>query len=189
MASAWLLELCHSAGAAQNWFAYRSGARSSSRRWARSFAQVGIGGAGMIEQSGSTRSELGNARVCVARISGKGRGLVAANKIARDTVILSEPVIVVRSPDQVRLIEEQTILGMYTVGWDGDAVCFPLGLTMLINHSRNKRLCNVTSEHDFENEIIRIRAVRDIAAGEEILFDYEVDDEVLTETYGIPLDA
>lgn len=134
-------------------------------------------------------AELGNGVVRVASIDGKGRGLVAARDIARDTVILAEPVIVVRSPEEIRLIEEQTVLGTYSVGWDGQAVCFPLGLTMLINHTRQPSRHNVTSEHDYGNDVIRVRAVRDIAAGEELLFDYEVDDAELSRFYGIPPDA
>lgn len=134
-------------------------------------------------------AELGNGVVRVERIAGKGRGLIATRNIARDTVILVEPVIVVRSPEEIRLIEEKTVLGTYSVGWDGRSVCFPLGLTMLINHTRQSARRNVTSEHDYDNDVIRVRAVRDIAAGEELMFDYEVDDEQLTGFYGIPRDA
>lgn len=133
--------------------------------------------------------ELGNGVVQVARIAGKGRGLLATRHIPRDAVILTEPVIVVRSPEEIRLIDERTVLGMYAIGWGERSICFPLGLTMLINHSRQKRLCNVTSEHDYANDVIRVRALRDIMPGEELVYDYEVADEVLVRSYGIPPDA
>ena len=132
---------------------------------------------------------VGHGSVRVVHVEGKGRGLVAARDIARGEVILTEPVIVVRSPDEIRLIDEKTVLGLYAVEWGQGSVCFPLGLTMLINHTRKQDRRNVTAEHDYDNDVICVRAVRDIATNEELLFDYEVADDQLSGYYGIPLDA
>ncbi|MGD9785581.1 MAG: SET domain-containing protein-lysine N-methyltransferase [Hyphomicrobiaceae bacterium] len=136
-----------------------------------------------------TSLDLSNGFVRVARVAGKGRGLIATRYIECGTVILTEPVIAVSAPDEVRLIDERTVLRAYAVAWREDSICFPVGWTMLINHTRRPELHNVTCEHDYDEDVLLIRAIRAIVPGEEILFDYGVSDTDLAQTYGILPDA
>jgi len=132
---------------------------------------------------------IGNGTVSVERIAGKGRGIVAAKEVKAGTVVIEDPVLVVRAKDEVALIDGRTCLRTHALAWENGTICLALGLSGLVNHTRRPELHNVTTEYDYANEVLRIRAIRDIAAGEELLFDYEVSDEDLASIYGIPRDA
>lgn len=136
-----------------------------------------------------TNRELSNGLVRVTQIEGKGRGVVAEVDIEIGTVVLVDPVLIVDNPDEVDLIDRRTSLRTHALAWRGGAICFAMGWSGLINHTRREELHNVTTSRDYDAAIMRIVAMRDIAAGEELLFDYEVSDEDLQGVYGIPLDA
>lgn len=126
-------------------------------------------------------------RVVVAQIPGKGRGVVASNAIEGGALVMSDPVLVISAADELARLGE-TRLDHWLLYWDEGAVCVALGWTMLINHSRRPELRNVTTQRDAERGLIHVHATRDIAAGEELLFDYELSDAELA-AYGIPPDA
>ena len=126
-------------------------------------------------------------RVVVAEIAGKGRGLVATADVVAGTQLFSDPVIVVGDATEIARLE-QTALSNWLVYWRDGAVCITCGWTLLLNHTRRTELRNVTAERDEARRLIHVVATRDIAAGEELLFDYELSDEDLRD-YGIPLDA
>lgn len=125
--------------------------------------------------------------VAVAIFQGKGRGLVATVEIAAGTRLFSDPVIVVDGAQQIERLG-QTGLDHWLLHWRDGAVCVSCGWTMLINHTRRVDKRNVTAERDEALRMIHVVATRDIRAGEELLFDYELSDEDLR-AYGIPLDA
>lgn len=125
--------------------------------------------------------------VVVAMLPAKGRGLVACAPIVAGTRLFSDPVVVIDDPDEIARLEA-TGLNNWLLYWGEGAVAIAMGWTMLINHSRRAELRNVTSERDHARRLITIIATRDIAAGEELLFDYELSDHDLA-AYGIPLDA
>lgn len=123
----------------------------------------------------------------MAILPGKGRGLIASAPLVAGTRLFSDPVVVIDDPGEIARLEA-TGLNNWLLFWGDGAVAIAMGWTMLINHSRRAELRNVTSERDHARRLISIVATRDIAAGEELLFDYELSDVDLM-AYGIPLDA
>jgi SET domain-containing protein len=101
-----------------------------------------------------------------------GRGVFTAEDIARDTVIEISPVIVMTGAE--RKLLDQTLLHDYIFEWGRDRreCCMALGYVPMYNHSYKS---NCEYEMDFEQQLIRVKAVRRIAAGEEVFINYNGD--------------
>ncbi len=112
----------------------------------------------------------------IAHSSDRGRGVFTAEPIAKGTVVEISPVLVLGPDDRQKV--EQTLLFDYIFEWGNEykGACVALGYLSLYNHSYN---ANCLYEMDFEQEIIRITSVKEIAAGEELFINYnaEPDDE------------
>jgi SET domain-containing protein len=108
----------------------------------------------------------------IDKSSGKGRGVFTKQTIPRHTVIEISPVIVMTAEERSML--DQTRLYDYIFEWGTDSkqCCMALGYVPLYNHSYKS---NCEYEMDFENEIIKIRSVRIIEAGEELFINYNGD--------------
>lgn len=131
-----------------------------------------------------TSSTLSQARDLVAVTSHpvKGRCVVAQCAIPRGTRVLADPVVVV--PKEESEHTDQTILGRYVFEWDDDgSLCAVLGLGSLINHGV---VPNVELVSNFEDRTMDFFALVDIAAGEELVYDYGHDADELETYYGIP---
>ncbi|MCY2961841.1 MAG: SET domain-containing protein-lysine N-methyltransferase [Planctomycetota bacterium] len=113
----------------------------------------------------------------------KGRCVVAAGDIAKGTRILADPVVVV--PAAEKELMDRTVLGRYVFEWDDGVICAVLGLGSLINHAPD---ANVELVSNFDDHTMDFLAVRDIAAGEEIVYDYGHETDELESYYGIPRD-
>ena len=101
-----------------------------------------------------------------------GRGVFTSSDIEAGTVVEISPVIVMNDED--RKLLDKTLLHDYIFEW-GNSIkqcCMALGYVALYNHSYQS---NCEYEMDFENELISIKAVRDIKAGEELLINYNGD--------------
>jgi SET domain-containing protein len=107
-------------------------------------------------------------RLVVAPIKGKGRCVFAAEDIAKGGVIDTNPVLLF---PHWQTVELKPPLQNYPFGWDGDFDCIPLGSVTLANHSD---VPNAFTQRDFGNLLLRLVALRDIGAGEEITYDYKV---------------
>jgi uncharacterized protein len=108
----------------------------------------------------------------VAPTEDMGRGVFTAEDIARDTMIEISPVIVMTGTE--RKLLDQTLLHDYIFEWGRDRreCCMALGYVPLYNHSYKS---NCEYEMDFEKQLIRVKAVRRIAAGEEVTINYNGD--------------
>ena len=111
----------------------------------------------------------------------KGRGVVAVRPIAAGELIERAPVVII--PAQDRAATDRTIVFTYVFMWEHDTVeqdlytgtgraGIALGLASLLNHSYTPNAEFIRHIDEYE---IEIRASRDIAAGEEILIDYQMD--------------
>jgi SET domain-containing protein len=100
---------------------------------------------------------------------GRGRGVFTAEAIPKGTLIEASPVIVL--DERERALLDQTLLHDYIFVWGEDErrCCMALGYLSLYNHDYE---ANCEYEMEFENEIIRILAVRDIKQGEELCINY-----------------
>ena len=105
----------------------------------------------------------------VARIPGKGRGLIAGRSFQEDEVIMRNPVLVI-PPDDWDLVQA-TILVDYCFIWhdDSEDAAVALGLGSLLNHSYSP---NVISQKRLRDRVIEFIALRDIEEGEEVTLNY-----------------
>jgi uncharacterized protein len=102
----------------------------------------------------------------------KGRGVFTKISIPANTIVEISPVIIM-SGDERKLLD-QTLLHDYIFEWgvDSKQCCMALGYIALYNHSYRS---NCEYEMDFANEVIRIKTIRPIEAGEELFINYNGD--------------
>jgi len=102
----------------------------------------------------------------------KGRGVFTKQTIPANTIIEISPVIVMTAEERIML--DQTLLHDYIFEWGKDSkqCCMALGYVPVYNHSYKS---NCEYEMDFENEIIKIKTIRVVEAGEELFINYNGD--------------
>lgn len=108
----------------------------------------------------------------IAPTAEMGRGVFTSENIGKGTVIEISPVIVM--PGGERKLLDQTLLHDYIFEWGDDrkSCCMALGYVPLYNHSYRS---NCEYEMDFDENVISVKAVRFIRAGEEIFINYNGD--------------
>ena len=101
-----------------------------------------------------------------------GKGVYTSENLEEDTVIEIAPVIVMTKED--RKLLDQTKLHDYIFEWGEDSkqCCMALGYIPMYNHAYRS---NCEYEMDFDDEIIRVKTVRFIKAGEELFINYNGD--------------
>lgn len=99
-----------------------------------------------------------------------GKGVFTTAQLQGDTVIEISPVIVLPPADRYHL--DQTKLHDYIFEWGEDkrSCCMALGYVPLYNHACPS---NCEYEMDFSAGLIRIKTVRAIEIGEELLINYQ----------------
>ncbi|RYY71761.1 MAG: SET domain-containing protein-lysine N-methyltransferase [Chitinophagaceae bacterium] len=104
--------------------------------------------------------------------SSKGRGVFTKEAIDEDTIIEIAPVIVMSADDRTHI--DKTLLHDYIFEWGPEKTecCMALGLIPIYNHSYSS---NSDYFMDFEEQMIVIKTVRAINAGEEITINYNGD--------------
>jgi SET domain-containing protein len=110
--------------------------------------------------------------IVIAKTKKKGRGVFTTAFIKAKTVIEIAPVIVMDPHDRPLL--DQTLLHNYIFEWgENKAQCgMALGYVPLYNHAFES---NCEYEMDFKKDIISIKTVRNIEAGEELYINYNGD--------------
>lgn len=130
----------------------------------------------------SATSQAAHDLVAVTVHPVRGRCVVALRPIAKGTRILADPVVVV--PTNESDLMNRTVLGRYVFEWSDDGeLCAVLGLGSLINHAKDE---NVELDSNFDDRTMDFYALRDIAAGEELVYDYGHEAAELENYYGIP---
>lgn len=104
-------------------------------------------------------------------IDGKGRGIITTEAIRKGAVIEAAPVIRLRKKDRPTA---RSVLSHYPFEWDEPpyVVAFALGYVGLLNHSDEP---NCRIEVDYDDQVLRVFARRNIKAGEELMHNYGVD--------------
>jgi SET domain-containing protein len=102
----------------------------------------------------------------------KGRGVFTQKNIDANTVIEISPVVVMSAEERILL--DKTLLHDYIFEWGHDSkqCCMALGYIAVYNHSYES---NCEYEMDFEKDVIRIKTIRKIEAGEELFINYNGD--------------
>jgi SET domain-containing protein len=108
----------------------------------------------------------------VKRTRSKGRGVFTRDDLPARQMIERAPVIVMSGAD--RKLLDQTLLHDYIFEWgeNHDQCCMALGLVPLYNHSYSS---NCEYEMDFTRQVITIRTVTEVRAGEELYINYNGD--------------
>ena len=108
----------------------------------------------------------------IAPASGRGRGVFTSADIDKGTVIEISPVIVMTREE--RKLLDQTLLHDYIFEWgvDPKGCCMALGYIPLYNHSYR---ANCEYEMDYGQQVITVKSVRFIQAGEEVFINYNGD--------------
>lgn len=98
-----------------------------------------------------------------------GRGVFTSQSLEADSIVEISPVIVMGRED--RQLLDQTLLHDYIFEWGNDRMqcCMALGYVPVYNHSYSS---NCEYEMDYTHEIITIKTVRFIKAGEELFINY-----------------
>ena len=104
--------------------------------------------------------------------TGKGRGVFTSADIHKDTVIESSPVIVMTREDRKFL--DRTLLHDYIFEWGTDSkqCCMALGYVPIYNHSYR---ANCEYVMDYERQLISVKTIRFVHAGEELSINYNGD--------------
>jgi uncharacterized protein len=102
----------------------------------------------------------------------KGRGVFTSENIDENTLIEISPAIVMNMHE--RKLLDQTLLRDYIFEWGHDRkqCCVALGYVSLYNHSYQS---NCEYIMDYELELISIKTMRFIKAGEELFINYNGD--------------
>lgn len=112
----------------------------------------------------------------IRHVPGKGRGVFAVRDLAEGEILDEAYVLLISAEEAERL--EATPLGQHYFHWEGDddddqwRGAVALGVVSLVNHSPNP---NAGVWQDYTRERMILETLRPIAAGEEILIDYEIE--------------
>ena len=110
--------------------------------------------------------------IYIASTRSMSRGVFTSQAIEAGTLVEEAPVLVMS--DEEREWLDKTLLHDYIFEW-GDSkeqCCMALGYVPIYNHSYRS---NCEYEMDYEQILIRIKAVRNIGAGEELFINYNGD--------------
>jgi len=112
-------------------------------------------------------------RVQVQMTAGMGKGCFAIERIEKNTLIESSPVILVHGETFKNLNEANggtSKISEYPFSWGRDGLCaLALGYGGIFNHDPEP---NVTWRPSYEHESIQYTTMRDIEAGEELYIRY-----------------
>jgi SET domain-containing protein len=105
----------------------------------------------------------------IAPSSTMGRGVFTSENIEADTIVEIAPVIVMTKEERILL--DKTLLHDYIFEWGGEKeqCCMALGYLSVYNHSYKS---NCEYEMDFESDLIQIKTVHPVKAGEELFINY-----------------
>ncbi|MBE2231290.1 MAG: SET domain-containing protein-lysine N-methyltransferase [Chitinophagaceae bacterium] len=108
----------------------------------------------------------------IAPSGNRGRGVFTADALEAGVVVEISPVIVMSGEE--RKLLDQPLLHDYIFEWGEDSrqCCMALGYVPVYNHSYTS---NCEYDMDYAQQQIRIVAIRDIQAGEELTINYNGD--------------
>jgi uncharacterized protein len=127
-----------------------------------------------------TPSSSQRAALRIAHFPGRGRGVVAEERLAAGQLVERSPVLVI--PGKDRAGTDPTIVFTYVFMWEHGTIeedlyehegraAIALGYTSLLNHSYKPNCEFIRHIDEF---VIDLVALRDIEAGEELTIDYQM---------------
>lgn len=118
-------------------------------------------------------------KIKIIDIENKGRGVVAVEEIKEGETIEVCPIVFI-SEKEASFIEEQSdiLKFYYLMQLSTNKYCIMLGYGSIYNHSFNPNADIEYNEDKIEN-FLSFKAIKNIKAGEEIVFDYEFDNNIV----------
>lgn len=116
-------------------------------------------------------------KIKIIDIKGKGRGIVATHDIKKGEIIEFCPIVFISDKEESFFRNEGSILQFYyLIQPETGRLCLMLGYGSLYNHSRHP---NAEIDYDTvaSKDYVFFRASKKIKSGEEIVFDYQFDDD------------
>lgn len=108
----------------------------------------------------------------VVHLDNKGRSIVSTQDIKKDTLVISDFVIVLNE-EEVKYIEKTKLIN-YVFSWENESSALSLGYGSLLNHSDNPNLIFIL---DVKQNKLHFYSLRDISKNEELTIDYVYCDE------------
>jgi hypothetical protein len=115
-------------------------------------------------------------KIKIIDIKDKGRGVIATKNIKKNEIIEYCPVIFLSDKEAKFFKNKSTVLHYYYL-WQYaiGKYCLMMGYGSLYNHSFEPNADIEYDEKKIKNYVV-YKAIKDIKAGSEIVFDYEFDD-------------
>jgi len=115
-------------------------------------------------------------KIKIQDIKGKGRGIFATQDIKKGEIIEHCPIIFLSEKEIKFLNNESDILKFYYLfQYAIDKYCIMLGYGSLYNHSKDAN-ADIDYDSNEPKNFITFTAIKDIKTGEEVVYDYEFDD-------------
>ncbi len=115
-------------------------------------------------------------KIKIADVKGMGRGVFATQDIKKDEVIEYCPILSLSDKEVDFIKDHSDILKFYYLWqYEIEKHCIMLGYGSLYNHNNNPNADVDYNVIDHQNYLI-FTAIKDIPAGEEIVYDYNFDD-------------
>ncbi len=108
-------------------------------------------------------------------IPGKGRGIVALRDCPAGTELERSPIIIVPDADLQKRPSSPTVFDQYLLFWSdepGRELVMGGGFLMIYNHSDRPNIALRTGP---DPDTMSVIALRDIVAGEELVYDYGIE--------------
>lgn len=116
-------------------------------------------------------------KVKVVEIPGKGRGVVAIKNIKAGETIEICPIVHI-SKAEAEFTKNSDVLKFYCLEQTAhEKFCLMLGYGSIYNHDANPNADIEYNERKSEN-YLTFKALKNIKSGEEIVYDYEFDDNI-----------
>lgn len=114
-------------------------------------------------------------KIKIIDIKGKGRGVVASEEIKKGEIIETCPIIYLSEKEKKFIENESDVLYYYYLHKiKPDKICIMFGYGSMYNHDLNAN-ADFEYDDDITTKSLRIRAIKDIKTNEEIVIDYEFD--------------
>jgi SET domain-containing protein len=109
----------------------------------------------------------------IATSENRGRGVFTSEEIFEDDIIELCPLVLIPL-EQLVSVDKTIFYDYYFLLPNGKDACIALGYGSLYNHSTTPNACVV---FDLENDSLQMHCIKNIAEGEEILINYQGDEE------------
>lgn len=100
----------------------------------------------------------------------RGAGVFTTENLEAGWIIIEAPVVVMSASEKALI--NQTALYHYIFDWENEQCAMALGLIPILNHQLPS---NCEYFQDYENNMMYVKTVRAISAGEELFINYNGD--------------